>query len=222
MERLKRAEFKVNTLKGKANEKNAVVDQKESYSARNIIVAAGRNAEELTGIKTKVWKSPLLVVKPAVADVNFIWMNPNIDQTFNHMHHQTLMGDYSLFGNAAFWPVHEKVDEDEVRAALTKKAERIFGQRIDPSRTSLYFGFKTELADGVQARNYQYQIVEAGNCVLALPGKLSLAFSLAVNVCRHFGVDPVLELQETDAPQELADDALVGDTEHFERFLALP
>ncbi len=203
-------------------ERNSVVDQNESYKSRNIIVAAGRNAEELTGIKTKVWKSPLLVVKPEVADVNFIWMNPNIDQTFNHMHHQTPQGDYSLLGNAAFWPADEQVDEDEVRTALIKKAEKVFGRHIDPSRTSLYFGFKTELADRLQARNYQYQIVEAGDCVLALPGKLSLAFSLAVNVCRHFGVDPVLELKETEAPEVLACAAMVGDTEHFERFLALP
>ncbi len=204
-------------------EKNAAIDQDGAHKARNIVVASGRNAQDLTGIKTKVWKSPLLVVKPAVSDVNFIWMNPNIDQTFNHMHHQTRHGDYSLFGNAAFWPVDEEIDEDEVRATLTKKAERVFGRQIDPSQTSLYFGFKTELVEGQQARNYQYQIVETDNGVLALPGKLSLAFSLAVNLCRHFGVDPVLELQEAEENrQKLASDILIRDTEHFERFMALP
>ena len=203
-------------------ERNAVIDQGETYGARNIVVAAGRQAEALTGIATKVWKSPLLVVKPAVADVNFIWMNPNIDQTFNHLYHQAPQGDYSLIGNAAFWPADEEVDEDEVRARLTTKAEGVFGQQIDASRTSLYFGFKTELANGRQSRNYLYQIVETENCVLALPGKLSLAFSLAVNVCRHFGVDPVLELQQPDAIEKLSSEALVRNTEHFERFMALP
>ena len=202
-------------------ERNAAIDQNEVHSARNIIVAAGRNTQALTGIETRVWKSPLLVVRPALTDVNFIWMNPNIRQTLNHLCHQTRQGDYSLIGNAAFWPVDEDVDEDQVRTSLIQRVETVFGRKIDPSQTSLYFGVKTELARGVQSRNYLYQIVEAGDCVLALPGKLSLAFSLAVNVCRHFGVDPVLKLSTDDARKSLPCDTLLDDTEHFKRFLAM-
>ena len=203
-------------------DRHAVADQNKTYTARNIIVAAGQNIRHLTGIKTAVWKSPLLVIKPAVTDVNFIWMHPNTEQTFNHIYHQTADGDYSIIGNAAFWPVDEEVDEAAVHLALRKKVATVFGQEIAPSRTSLYFGFKTELVNEPRKRNYQYQIVDTGDYVLAIPGKLSLAFSLAVNVCRHFGVDPVLELRELAAQQTLSCDTLLEDTEHFKRYLALP
>lgn len=101
-------------------------------------------------------------------------------------------GGKSRFGEL---PADENVDEQVVEAMLIKKGETIFCQQIDPSRISLYFGFKTELASAAQAWNYQHHIIEAGDYVLALPGKMSLAFTLAVNVCRHVGVDPVLELQ---------------------------
>lgn len=203
-------------------ERNAVIDQNGRHAARNIIVAAGRNAHDLTGIKTAVWKSPLLVVKPALTDVNFIWMHPDIAQTFNHIYHRTSEGDYSLIGNAAFWSVDEDVDENEVRRALLEKVEKAFGRKVEASRTSLYFGHKTELLGTPGARNYQYQIVDGGDFVLALPGKLSLAFSLAVNVCRHFGVDPVLGLQESNVHEHPVCHGLVDDTEHLKRFRALP
>ena len=40
-------------------------------------------------------------------------------------------------------------------------------------------------------RNYLYHIIDRDTHTLALPGKFSLCFSLAVNVCRHFGFEPV-------------------------------
>jgi hypothetical protein len=61
---------------------------------------------------------------------------------------------------------------------------------------ALYFGTKTEALNGRQRRNYQYQIVEGRDAVAVLPGKMSLAFSLAVNVCRHFGIDPATRLPD--------------------------
>ncbi len=201
-------------------ERGRVSDQAGgSHQAMHVIVAAGKDAGRLTGIKTQVWKSPLLVVKPCVADVNFAWMTMNVDKTFNHIHHRSQQGDYSLIGNAAFYGEDQQADESAIKAAMRGKAETVFGQPIDEAGSSLYFGYKTEMSDGPQARNYQYQIVEAENGVLAIPGKLSLAFSLAVNVCRHFGVDPVMELQHFDDQVACGS---IGEPEHLRRFLKMP
>ena len=92
-------------------------------------------------------------------------------------------------------------------------------QNVSPDQASLYFGYKTEISGTPRQRNYQYQILEAENAVLALPGKLSLAFSLAVNVCRHFGVDPVTELRVFDGE---APSGTVEEPEHLQRFRRLP
>ena len=111
------------------------------------------------------------------------------------------------------------LDETAIRDAIVEKAGRVFQQQVEPEQASLYFGYKTEISGAPLLRNYQYQIVEAGNAVLALPGKLSLAFSLAVNVCRHFGIDPVTDLRFFDG--EVPPGA-VEEPEHLQRFRQLP
>ncbi len=201
-------------------DRGCVSDEATRYRAKYIIVAAGRSSDVLTGVDIRVWKSPLLVVKPAVSDVNFIWMTMNVEHTFNHIHHTTRdAGDYSLIGNALYFSPDDPTDAGEIHAKMTEKTARVFGKDIRPDQTSLFFGYKAELANGSGARNYQYQIIEASDAVLALPGKMSLAFSLAVNVCRHFGVDPVTELHRL---QDRGAAEVVFRPEHYRRFAALP
>jgi hypothetical protein len=71
-----------------------------------------------------------------------------------------------------------------------KEARNIFGD-FDDSRAEIYFGCKTEVTSSSSLRNYLYHIVDRETYTLALPGKFSLCFSLAVNMCRHFGIEPV-------------------------------
>ena len=172
-------------------EHGRVVENGRMHRARQIILAAGRQVHELTSIRAAVHKSPLLVVTPALNDVNFVWMTMRTEETFNHLRHRADGADYSLIGNAAYYPVNAEIDEAAVKARLLSRARRTFGREIQPEQAELYFGYKTEVCSKKARRNYQYYIIDTENCVVALPGKMSLAFSLAVNVCRHFGVDPV-------------------------------
>ena len=191
----------------------------EVFETWNTVVTAGSAVQALTKVPATIVQSPLLVVKPAFVDANFVWMTMNIADTFNHLFHEAEGGSYSLIGNASYYDRREAVDEAAIKARLVEKAERVFSRPIAADKASLYFGVKTELAGNGGLRNYQYHIVETDDCVVALPGKMSLAFSLAINVCRHFGIDPVVNVGP------LADhgaDAHIGELEHRRRFAALP
>jgi glycine/D-amino acid oxidase-like deaminating enzyme len=185
---------------------------------RYVIVASGCHIPQVAEIPVKSVKSPLLVVKPALSDVNFIRMTPTLAETFNHLHHTGPSGDYSLIGSAHYWPLDAVVNEASLKAELIIRAERVFGTSIDPDRVALYFGTKTEVLNDRRPRNYQYQIVEGKTAVAVLPGKMSLAFSLAVNLCRHYGIDPAIGL-----PQVKQQDASARITppEHLVRAEAL-
>jgi glycine/D-amino acid oxidase-like deaminating enzyme len=189
-----------------------------SDCCRHVIAASGSHVTEVAEIPVKSVKSPLLVVKPALTDVNFIRMTPTLSETFNHLYHTGPTGDYSLIGNARYWPLDAMVDEASLKAELVVRTERVFGTSIDPSRVALYFGTKTEALNGRQPRNYQYQIVEGQHAVAVLPGKMSLAFSLAVNVCRHFGIDPATRLPEM---RQQDASARIAPPEHLARAEAL-
>ena len=200
-------------------DRGAVSDQQTTYRARNVIVTAGRFLGQLSGVNVRIYKSPLLVVKPSIIDVNFVWMTMEMADTINHIHHRNGQGDYSLFGNAVYFPAEQSVNEHDVKRRFLDRAGRLLGQTLDLDRAALYFGYKTDVLSGQSLRNYQYHILNGRNCVVAVPGKMSLAFSLAVNVCRHYGVDPVAELH-TFADQGAA--ATVSEPEHYKRFAALP
>jgi FAD dependent oxidoreductase len=193
----------------------------ESFRCRQVIAAAGRHTAEVAGIPVKVMKSPVLVVTPALSDINFIRMTPNVMESLNHLCHDGPDGDYSVIANAHYWPAEAAVDPAPTKTALLSKVEHVFGERIEPRRAALYFGDKTELIEGSRLRNYQYQILEGRRAVVVLPGKMSLAFSLAVNLCRHFGIDPATHV---DAFKDLRAAAYVAPAVHLEhsRTLAQP
>jgi glycine/D-amino acid oxidase-like deaminating enzyme len=188
-------------------ERGRVHSRGTSDRCRYVIAASGARLPEVADIPVNNVKSPLLVVKPALTDVNFIRMTPTLSETFNHLHHTGPSGDYSLIGNARYWPLDAEVDEESLKADLIARTERVFGTAIDPRRAALYFGTKTEVINGRQRRNYQYQIVEGRHAVAVLPGKMSLAFSLAVNLSRYFGIDPATRppaVRQQDASARIA------------------
>jgi hypothetical protein len=112
--------------------------------------------------------------------------------TINHIYHRFNGLNYSLIGNAVYHNPQESTGErrEEIRRHMVAKAKRVFGD-FDERRAEIYFGSKTELTSSSFLRNYLYHIVDRGAYTLALPGKFSLCFSLAANVCRHFGIEPV-------------------------------
>ena len=159
--------------------------------ARHIIVTTGKESATFSP-NIRVVVSPLLVVYPALVDVNFIKMSPDMKDTINHIYHRFNGLDYSLIGNAVYHNPQESTGErrEEIRRHMVAKAKRVFGD-FDDRRAEIYFGSKTELTSSSFLRNYLYHIVDRGAYTLALPGKFSLCFSLAANVCRHFGIEPV-------------------------------
>ncbi len=211
-------ELKSNSVVSSAS-RQTVSDQDQTYTARHVIVSTGHTVGKLTGVRTKILKSPLLVVKPAILDFNFAWMTMDIKNTFNHMYHCADHGGYSLIGNAIYFGVDAEVDETAVKRRMIERARKIFNIDMSGHEAELYFGIKTEIVNDGHLRNYQYHIIDEGEAVVALPGKMSLSFSLAVNVCRHFGVDPVTEapsLEERGASEAIAK------TEHYRRSAAMP
>jgi glycine/D-amino acid oxidase-like deaminating enzyme len=169
--------------------------------ARHIIVAAGKASQEFDATM-RVFASPLLVVSPALRDVNFVYMTPHVRHTLNHLYHRHDGVEYSVIGNAVYYDASAGVDRyrDAAWAHMLGMARRIFGE-VDERRAALYFGYKTEVTSSSFIRNYLYHILDRDGYTLVLPGKYSLCFSLAVNVCRHFGIEPVegVRSDKTDA-----------------------
>jgi hypothetical protein len=115
-----------------------------------------------------------------------------MDQTINHICHRSNGLEYSLIGNAVYHDA-QQINEgllQQVRGNMRAMAKRVFGD-FDEKGSDLFFGYKTEVSSSSFIRNYLYHIIDRGHYTLALPGKFSLCFSLAVNVCRHFGIEPV-------------------------------
>jgi len=166
-------------------------DNPSRICARHIILTTGKESA-LFSPNIRIVVSPLLVVYPALVDVNFIKMSPDMKDTINHIYHRISGLDYSVIGNAVY---HDPQDctgdrREEIRRHMVAKAKKVFGD-FDDKRAEIYFGSKTELTSSSSLRNYLYHIVDRGTYTLALPGKFSLCFSLAANVCRHFGIEPV-------------------------------
>ncbi|MEW6543949.1 MAG: FAD-dependent oxidoreductase [Nitrospirota bacterium] len=178
--------------------------------ARHTILATGKDTTAFDGT-TKVFISPLLVVYPALTDLNFVRMSPHMDQTINHLCHRNDGLEYSLIGNAVYHDSRQVGPEvlDRVRAGMVRMARRVFGD-FDEKGADLFFGYKTEVSSSSFIRNYLYHIIDRGHYTLALPGKFSLCFSLAANVCRHFGIEPVkaIRLAEPQAVEGLIEEPL--------------
>ena len=159
--------------------------------ARHTILATGKGTTTFE-TNTKVFVSPLLVVYPALTDLNFVKMSPHMHETINHICHQAQGLKYSLIGNAVYHDAQHWSDEflQSTRAKMLLMARKVFGD-FDDKGADLFFGYKTEVSSSSFMRNYLYHIIDRDTHTLALPGKFSLCFSLAVNVCRHFGFEPV-------------------------------
>ncbi len=178
-------------------EKGAVkvaVGEHESISwfhARHVILATGKDTHAFDA-DTHVFLSPLLVVVPALTDINFVKMSPHMKQTINHIFHRIDDMEYSVIGNAVYYDA-QNCNADtltKARIAMLETASEMFGD-LGERKLDVFFGYKTEVTRSSSIRNYLYHIIDRDTHTLALPGKFSLCFSLAANVCRHFGIEPI-------------------------------
>jgi glycine/D-amino acid oxidase-like deaminating enzyme len=183
------------------------------FQARHIILTAGKNSH-LFSDEIKVFARSLLVVSPALTDINFVKMSPHKEQTINHIYHQYDGIDYSVIGNASYHDAQTATAE-----LMRRTTSRLFGlaKKVFPNlkqaKAAIFYGYKTELIQSSSIRNHLYYIKDYENYTLALPGKFSLCFSLAANVCRHFGIEPV---SRTRMLQDIVVEQLIGLPRHFQ------
>jgi hypothetical protein len=188
--------------KGGVLAKESIGDTSARYHSRHTILATGKDTTTFDP-NTRVFISPLLVVHPALTDINFVKMSPHMHETINHIYHRCDGLEYSLIGNAVYYDAQHWSGEflQSTRAGMVALAKKVFGN-FDDRRADLFFGYKTEVPTSSFMRNYLYHIIDRDTHTLALPGKFSLCFSLAVNVCRHFGIEPVERIR-AGKPEEV-------------------
>jgi glycine/D-amino acid oxidase-like deaminating enzyme len=187
----------------------------ETIEADKVIVAAGRWLRHFLKHEDdlKVVASPLLVAYPAVSDHNFVRMTPFVERSVNHIHHDLDGKSYSLIGGGYFADPNSPAAIDVAKARLQAMALRVFPQLGAARVCESYLGFKTEIVSGSGERNYQYIIREVEDGLFAaVPGKFSLAFSLATNAFKRItGEEPKTSVR-LSSPEAAA--KFVGLTRH--------
>ncbi len=199
----------------KRDGKRVILSDGSVVKTKRLILASGNNLAKQTKNKIKVKSvvSPLIIVYPRVCSSNVVRLTPFMDQTINHLKHSINGKDYSLIGGGYF---ANKDDNEAIEKAgfdLLNKAKAIFSRVADAEVVHLYYGTKTEIISSVKKRNYLYRIEKVDNDVyVTVPGKFSLAFSLAVNtflkIMGHYPNTYVTYDKEMDVSQ------YVGLTKH--------
>lgn len=183
--------------------------------AGRVIVAAGRWLSHFLRHEkgVKVVGSPLLVAYPAVSDRNFVRMTPFVEKSVNHIHHVVDGKPYSLIGGGYYADPNSPAAVSTATQRLIEMASRVFPRLSEAQVRESYLGFKTEIVASSGERNYQYFIREIGNGVFAVvPGKFSLAFSLAANTFRRLTGETPGTAVTLCAPDEAA--PYIGLTQH--------
>ena len=181
--------------------KGDVSTDSESFHCKQVILAIGHCVKKLTGVNVKVVVSPLAVAYPSLTKHNFVRMTADLSLAFNHIYHSD---GYSVMGNANYFSeINDEIDA-YVKKSFVERIRSIFpGSK---SAISVYYGHKTEVVGKSQLRNYQSHIINTGSCLVAIPGKFSLSFSLALSVCEYYGIKPVSTVQKL---------ASLGEVEQF-------
>lgn len=152
--------------------------------AGTVIVAAGKWLGRFLSRSedVKVLASPLLVAYPAVTERNFVRLTPFVERTVNHLHHEIDRRRYSVIGGGYFADPSDAAALARATDKLLEMARGVFPRLAQAEMLETYLGYKTEIAPQSGERNYQYFVRELTDGVHAVvPGKFSLAFSLAVN-----------------------------------------
>lgn len=165
-----------------------------AVAARTVILATGKWLDRFLpcAADVRVVASPLIVASPAVSDRNFVRMTPFVEKSVNHLHHSVDGHCYSLIGDGYFADPGDPGAVTRASERLLATARNVFPRLHEVEIVETYLGYKTEIVAKGGERNYQYFIREVDEGVHAvIPGKFSLAFSLAVNAFKRLtGEEP--------------------------------
>ena len=167
---------------------NEVIAGDTVLRARHVIVAAGHESSRLAGVPTRVVWSPLMVVWPALTCLNWVRMSPSMQHTLNHLVHSTGGAAYSVVGSALYYSEPSDLNCAAASSILRSRLQKLF-PALARHQTAVYWGPKTEIVGDSQLRNYQSKILDVDGLTVVLPGKLTLAFSVAAAICRRFGYE---------------------------------
>ena len=159
--------------------------ERGTLSAPQVVVTSGRTVGQfLAGTANlKVVLSPLLVVYPAMSHHNFVRLTPFPEKTINHLCHDADGTPYSLIGGSYFAHIGDEAGLETARRELIEMARSVFPQIDKAEFVAPYESYKVEIANKALERNYQYHVKTVGEGIYAaVPGKFSLAFSLALDI----------------------------------------
>ena len=143
----------------------------------------------------KVVASPLIVAYPELTDSHFVRLTPFIDKSINHLSHEVDGRKYSVIGGGHYANPEDAKAIINSQNQLNAMANLVFPKLYDSKILENYVGYKTEFIPGKKERNYQFLLREMDEGVFAaIPGKFSLAFSLATHSFKHI-------TGETPSPQ---------------------
>lgn len=204
-------------FKSDKNDFTRILAENREFYARKVIVAAGKWLDQFFGKRLTLKRvvSPLLVVYPPVCPFHFVRLTPFVEKSVNHILHEVDGLHYSLIGGGYFADPDDPEAIRGVEHELVSMAEKVFPKLTSAEIKQTYVGYKTEVLPKKGERNYQYFIREVDkNIFVVIPGKFSLAFSLAVNTFKKFvGSDPPIHVK---CPKDLDVSQYVGMMRHAE------
>jgi len=189
----------------------------ETIQCQHVIVTAGEKIRDLTNWSVRVVISPRAVVYPALTTHNFVKMTSSRSKIFNHLYHPCKEQGYSVIGNSTYFLEINDEQDSRIRNSFSEMINSFFPNAN--CHPGFYYGHKTEIVGAGQLRNYQSHIIDSGTYLAAIPGKFSLSFSLAVNVCRHYDLEPVSSLNNFMEYEKIEN--LVAWPEHYMKALEL-
>lgn len=196
-----KGEYFLNTKVLKVDNKNnyneIILENKKIIKSKNVIFSCGYGLSEFTD-QISVVESPLLTVYPSVFDGNLVKLTPNNDNTINHFNHEINGEFYSVIGSGLSCGLHDKNEKKRIEQKLIEISKKFFLNFNINKFHKVYFGKKVEFKSS-ENRNYSYKIFKLSgkNNIATIPGKFSMAFSLAVDVYKYFyNEDPTNNLKK--------------------------
>ena len=158
-----------------------LLNDTDTIKTKKIIFANGAGIKDFIKNVT-IYESPLMVTYPNILNKNIVKLTPNNDNTINHFMHEHSEGFYSVIGSGLSSKLGDNESKDNVLKIFQNNCKSFF-KNLDKVRfKEIYFGKKVEYSAKEQ-RNYHYKIFDLSKKQFAvLPGKFSMAFSLAVDL----------------------------------------
>ena len=159
------------------NEISKIVTKKLMLTTGKDLKRSGNHS-----INVNIVESPLIVTYPHLSPKNFVLIDDNNAKTINHFKHTIDNNDYSVVGSALSIEVNESVESKNLALESLQKIAQKYFSRFKEVDHGHYVGYKVEIIDNSQTRNYSFEIRQIqDNIFIAVPGKASLSFSLAIS-----------------------------------------